>query len=71
MNAVYTHPVSAEYRPQWEDHWTPCTVVGHIKPAGRVGRFFGATQLVNLVTVEGDSAPFATQAVNLRYGDES
>lgn len=62
-----TTPQAAEYRPAWATEWTPCTIVGEIPPAGRIGRFFGATHPVSVITLPGDAAPFATQTRNLRY----
>lgn len=49
------------YRPSWATEWTPALIIRQITPAGRIGRFFGATTECYVIQVEGDPHPFTTQ----------
>jgi hypothetical protein len=57
----FTPGTRVAYQAHWMTEAQDATIIRQIKPAGRIGRFFGANVECFVITVDGDPHSFTTQ----------
>lgn len=67
MKIIPTSQTTALYRAPWMTEYQPVSVQAEVKPSGRIGRFFGATNRIFVVVTSDDHRPFSVPADHLAF----